>query len=254
MDEQVATSDVPSDTESDLFSRRMLARASLTLLSEAEEERLRGRLQEQAERSEMLRRDRMCRDLLLTAGSRYAHCTLDNYSAEMPAQVAVVCALREYVASLGERFTAREGLVIYGPVGTGKDHLALSVARESILRYGLHAALMRGQTFFGDVRDRMDSGELERDLLGSLIAPAILVVSDPLPPIGALTQHQAGMLYRLVEARYAANRLTICTINVASDSEAEDALGTPTWDRLCDGAWKVRCAWSSWRRPAREIG
>jgi DNA replication protein DnaC len=71
--------------------------------------------------------------------------------------------------------------------------------------------------------------------------------------VGALTQHQATMLYRLVDARYSKGVPTICTVNVASDAEADERMGAATWDRLCHDAWKFNCNWPTYRKPAREI-
>jgi DNA replication protein DnaC len=61
------------------------------------------------------------------------------------------------------------------------------------------------------------------------------------------------MLYRAVEARYAAGKPTIVTVNVANDGEADLRLGAPTWDRLCHGAGKIKCEWPSYRQPAFEV-
>ena len=90
-------------------------------------------------------------------------------------------------------------------------------------------------------------------MIAELARPDVLCLSDPLPPVGALTQFQATMLYRLVDARYSRGVPTICTVNVADDAEADERMGVPTWDRLCHGAWKLHCAWPTYRRPAREV-
>jgi hypothetical protein len=57
----------------------------------------------------------------------------------------------------------------------------------------------------------------------------------------------------LVHARYIRGVPTICTVNVNDDAEADERFSVPTWDRLCDGAWKIRCAWESYRKPSREL-
>jgi DNA replication protein DnaC len=184
------------------------------------------------------------------AGQRYAKCTLENFEQTSDKHRAVMVALFEYRRNLPKR--NGEGLVLYGPVGTGKDHLAFAIAR-SACEQGYTVEWLYGQDWFGQIRDAMDGDTTEDAMLRRLTRPDLLVLSDPLPPVGNLTQHQSTMLYRAVAARYFDGKPTIATLNVASDEEADERIGAPTWDRLCDGAWKICCRWPSYRKPAREI-
>jgi DNA replication protein DnaC len=186
------------------------------------------------------------------AGDRYRGCRLGNFEATTAYQKQVVKLIMEYGNTLEERRKAREGLVLYGPVGTGKDHLAYSLALLAASQ-GMSVRWQNGQSWFGRVRDAMDTSESEASIIAEIERPALAVISDPLPPIGDLTQHQATMFYRAIEARYAGGKITITTINVADDAEADRRMGAATWDRLCHGAWKIHCAWPSYRKPAREL-
>jgi DNA replication protein DnaC len=186
-----------------------------------------------------------------TAGARYSTCRLSNFTADTPLKLRVLETVREYSADIKAR---REGLVLYGPVGTGKDHLAFAVARQAIGAFQT-VGWINGQDWFGELRDAMDDdGSTEAAAIRRLRKPDWLVVSDPVPPVGNLTQHQATMLYRVVNARYSDGKPTIVTVNVAGDEEADERMGTAVWDRLCHDAWKVHCRWGSFRKPAREVG
>lgn len=203
-----------------------------------------------AERAELRRKAEILlrfKSMVFAAGSRYEDCTLGNFVCREPQQRKVVTALREYVAA-----DSPEGVILFGPVGTGKDHLAFAVCREAV-RAGKSVAWINGQKWFGLIRDAMDTDKSEAAIIADLSRPELLCLSDPLPPVGALTQFQATMLYRLVDARYARGVPTICTINVANDAEADERMGAATWDRLTHGAWKLHCAWPTYRKPAREI-
>jgi DNA replication protein DnaC len=186
-------------------------------------------------------------NLVRDAGQRYRDCTLENFDARRGEQRAVVAALREYIAE-----DSPDGVILFGPVGTGKDHLAFAICRAAI-KAGQSVRWVNGQNWFGMVRDAMDTSKSEASLIAELARPEILCLSDPLPPVGALTQHQATMLYRLVDARYSRGVPTICTLNVADDAEADVRMGAATWDRLCHDAWKLHCNWPTYRKPAREV-
>lgn len=190
--------------------------------------------------------------LVDAAGDLYAGCTFDNFTTSTPYQKKVLLAVREYAAEIRIRFERRESLLLYGPVGTGKDHLAMGVMRAAI-GADMTVRWLYVQDWFGDVRDAMDNETNEADMIRRLVNPDWLVLSDPVPPIEGLTKHQATMLYRVVKERYARRRPTITTVNVANDDEADSKLGTATWDRLSASAWKIFCNWDTHRKPVMDI-
>jgi DNA replication protein DnaC len=195
-------------------------------------------------RAELVKR---AKELVSDAGDRYRNCTLANFTCDMPQQRKVVAALSEYLE--GAR---RDNVILYGPVGTGKDHLAFAVAKLAV-KAGQSVRWINGQKWFGLIRDAMDTDRSESSIVRELTQPDLVCLSDPLPPVGPLTQFQATMLYRLVDARYSRGVPTICTINVADDAEADERMGAATWDRLCHGAWKLHCGWPTYRKPTREL-
>ncbi len=193
-------------------------------------------------------RDGRLAALVAQAGRRYADCTFANFTGGQRQRDAAA-AVDDWVASMLDAWES-SGLVLYGPVGTGKDHLAFAACRDLILQQGKSVLWINGQAWFGEVRDSMDSDKTtEAEIIRRLKTPDILVISDPLPPFGELSQHQAVMLYRAVDARYSEGKPTICTINVSDDDEADRRMGAATWDRLCHNAHKVHCKWASFRKP-----
>lgn len=144
--------------------------------------------------------------------------------------------------------------MLFGPVGTGKDHLAVGVLAAAV-GADLSVDAINGQDWYGQLRDRISDREsdTEASFIASLVRPDVLLISDPLPTIGVLTQHQATMLYRVVDDRYSRCKATVVTLNVENADEAEQAIGATTWDRLCSGAWIVSCRWASARKPLRVV-
>jgi len=247
-----------NDSPNELPTAGDLVRARLTsilaITPEQEAERAARELAEEAEARKRRRSERL-REFLDSIGKLHAQCRLHNFDMKRPEQQAVVSALKEYSQTMDDRIKNMEGLVFFGPVGTGKDHLAVSMAGIAVEHHDQRAMLTNVQDWFGEIRDAMDSDaeRAERSLIRELSTPDILILSDPLPPMGALGQHMATMLYRLVEQRDSLGRMTWVTVNVSNDKEADERFGSATWDRLCHRSWKIRCAWPSYRKPAKTI-
>lgn len=198
------------------------------------------------------------RNVLTGAGTEYANCTLENYRLGMVPveyqkfQSSAHAAVVEYASRLSVRWKEKSGIVLFGPVGTGKDHLAVGVCREAI-QQRMRVGWVACQRWFAELRDSIDARIPEGQILAGLLAPHLLVLSDPLPNVGEITPHQSTWLFRLADARQSRGKLTILTINVADDAEADKRLGEATWDRLCYRAWKIKCDWPSYRKPSKTV-
>ncbi len=65
-------------------------------------------------------------------GKRYADCTLDNFETTLPEQEQVLAKLRDYVSDIRANVDRCRGLVLFGPAGSGKDHLLVDMPEEAI--------------------------------------------------------------------------------------------------------------------------
>lgn len=188
------------------------------------------------------------RVFLAAVGPRYKACTFDTYQATIPAQKAALDAVRAYVVNIRQHMETGANLLLHGPVGTGKDHMLVSAARE-VIAAGIAVHWINGRDAFGEFRDAMDSGEVtEAGLVKKLVTAPVLAISDPLPPSGALTQFQADILGRVVDGRYRAMRPTWATLNVIDREEGDARLGAQILDRLRHGSVRVLCNWASFRK------
>lgn len=197
-------------------------------------------------REQFARHDRW-RGLVRERGERYGDCRLSNFAAECETQKRAVAELTAYCQEIADRIADGEGLILFGPKGTGKDHLVMAVARVSILA-GKHVVWQNGMDLFGDIRDAIDKGDAERALVKRLVNPDVLYLSDPLPPIGNLTEFQASMLFRILDGRYSRRRPTWVTVNVSSKEQLETRMGPQNADRIRDGAIALCCDWPSHRK------
>ena len=198
---------------------------------------------------------RAASDVLKLLGERYAG-GFRTYECNHPGQREVLTMCRDWAEQLSTQ-NASKTLVLFGPCGTGKDHLALAVAMAAV-KASLNTndpMLLRvanGRDVFARLRDGMDAGDAERLTLAPLQNAGMLVLSDPCG-VGTLTPWQFDVLYRVVDARYVRCLPTIVTLNAATIDAAEQQLGFKTFDRLAHGAWLASCQWPSYRRPARQF-
>lgn len=194
-------------------------------------------------------RDRALAAFVEAVGQRYRDCTLENFQITSPAQRKVVDAIWDYGDHVSERVAAGTNVVLFGPSGSGKDHMLCGLARTAIAA-GVSVAWRNGRDLFGHFRDAMDDQkESEGDILEALWKPDVLAISDPLPPSGPLSPYQQDTLYRVVDLRYRACRPLWMTLNVKDGQEADDRIGVPIVDRLRDGALALSCNWASHRKP-----
>ncbi len=190
-------------------------------------------------------------------GRRHRTCDLNNFEANTPEQREALAAVRAYVDHYEEHEREGAGLLIFGPAGGGKTHLAIGAAREIILRYAKYVEMVNGMDLYAKIRSTINGGITEMELFRSLRDPSVLLIDDPLPPIittsdksqGAITDFQAAWVYRVLENRWNDLKPTWATLNVASGEELSARLGSASYDRLRDKAVCVRLQVESHRKP-----
>ena len=220
-----------------------IAAREAALPPEVRAERERQQQQREAERLDFERRQvaERRRDFVLQFGQRYAGCRLDNFEVTCGEQQKVVDAIREYGKTFGQHFRKGEGVVLFGPPGTGKDHLAAGLAIGIYDAYPCRARetirFKTGLDLYQDVRDTMKGhNTTEWEVMQPIVDASLLILSDPLPPRGPLTDWQAGVLLQVIDARYRSKSPTIVTLNIANGSEGDERMGAQT-----DGQTERRC-------------
>lgn len=195
-----------------------------------------------------IKRQASWNSLLERVGRRYRGCTLENYQADTGPQQLALENVRAYITRIDENVKQGRGALMFGPPGTGKDHLAVAIMRSAV-DSGAKVEWTDGSDFYGAVRDNIDGEKTEAAFLKRFTSPDMLVVSDPLPPVGAVNSgFQLSMLFRIIDRRYRDMRATVMTLNVANRSEAEQRLSPNIVDRLAHGAMAIHCNWPSYRR------
>lgn len=192
------------------------------------------------------------RSLIQRRGPRYEDCRLANFATDAGGQAKAVESLRTFGSNLLDNCESGRGLILFGPKGTGKDHLAMALATHAIMNHGLDVEWVNGMDLFGRFRDAMDDKDTtEHDLVRHYARRQILYISDPVPPVGNLTEFQAATLFRILDTRYSNMMPTWITVNVTSAAELDARIGAQNGDRLRDGALAIFCNWPSYRKAVQ---
>ncbi len=185
-------------------------------------------------------------EFLRQRGRRYQNCTFRNFETPVAEQAEARDRVMNYLHRLDDHLDAGTNLILYGPSGTGKDHLLCAAAKVAIMAG--HAVQWRaGMDLWDTVYETIRTGGRQR-LLAPLETCGILIISDPLPPTGGLAELSAAALSRIVDRRYSLQKPTWLTMNIADRPEADARLGASVMDRLCHNAVAHWCGWESYRK------
>ncbi len=142
---------------------------------------------------------------------RYQKCTLDNFLTYPNEELlrAVESARR-----FSEAFpVVQKGLMLIGPPGIGKTHIAVSVLRNAIGRTGARGLYYDTRALLKDIRSTYNplTRTAEMDVIRPVMEAEILVLDD----LGAerLTDWVEETMSLLVNTRYNERRPTIFTSN-----------------------------------------
>ena len=158
-----------------------------------------------------LRRDQ--RLLAASIPKRYEHCTLETFRAESQTLKNARRRVEEFVDMWPATDEGR-GLLLMGPCGSGKTHLAVA-ALEEIIRSGKPGRLLfrNFQDLIQEIQASFESDEVpsKSELLRPMLDADLLVLDE----LGSQkpTTFVQDILYYVINTRYNDERSTIFTTN-----------------------------------------
>lgn len=180
--------------------------------------------------------------------SEYRGRTFDTYRPYTASLTAALHVAREFAASYPIQQRERtdpSGLLLIGPAGVGKTHLAAALLTEVIARTGIHGRFYKTRDLLRAMRDSYNPAiqTTERQVLEPVLTCDLLVLDD----LGAerVTDWVADTMDLIVDARYSAGRPIVATTNFPDLEDAEDPqgllcrVGFRTHSRLRGMCWFV---------------
>lgn len=176
---------------------------------------------------------------------RYQRHSLDTYHVEEQGQRVALECCQDYAANVRRTRDEGRNLLLIGGVGTGKTHLACSVARVFISS-GMSALYVRTGEMIDAVRETWggQSRKSTRRIYRELADYDLLVIDE----LGrqAWTGDEQNILFKVLEGRNENLRPTILISNFSTE-QIKELLGEAAYDRLRANARVVIFDWESWR-------
>jgi len=177
------------------------------------------------------RREALARERLSGAGipERYRDDNFANFADDSPVLVRAKSIAREFVDSYP---AVEAGLLLVGPAGRGKTHLACAILSELVVTKGVSGLyadfsdlLLRIQTSF-----RPDADASKESVLTPYAEAELLVLDE----LGASKPHAwvLDVLYNLLNTRYNRKRITIATSNFEDEPDSASGEREKLEDRI----------------------
>jgi DNA replication protein DnaC len=162
---------------------------------------------------------------------RFAGKTLDNFRGKDVMRRRLLAEAREFVHKFSFKDHFPSGLLMIGPVGSGKSHLAASILREVVAK-GYSGLFYNSPDLLRDIRATFNNepgGISEDELLEEITMVDLLVLDD----VGAekISEFVLDRFYLIVNKRYEECKPLIVTTNLDEET-LRNRLGERVVSRL----------------------
>ena len=194
-------------------------------------------------------------DLIDNAGiaRRFEACEFDNYQAINQDAAKNLAACQRYATSWPERLKAGTGLVMTGNCGTGKNHLAVAMAKSIIRDHLANVEITDVMRLTRAVKStwRHNAEMTEEDVIERFASLDLLIIDEVGVQFGSPTE--MTILQEIINARYESILPTILISNLTFD-QLKETIGERIVDRVTDGGRnRLAFGWGSFRAIASGV-
>lgn len=211
------------------------------IMCQCEQEKREVELAERKAEAHRAAVERMRKDCFRSA--EFAHCTFD---LDDKTNQRVSSAMRRYAAKWEEVKADNMGLLLYGPVGTGKTFFAACIA-NALIDQGVPVMMT---SFSRIVNTLQNSFGGRQEYIDRLVSYPLLIIDD----LGAErgSDYMLEQVYSVVDARYQAGLPLIVTTNIPIEEivEPADLKYKRIYDRIIQMAFPLKVDGPSRRRES----
>ncbi|MCM7774993.1 ATP-binding protein [Enterobacter asburiae] len=194
-------------------------------------------------------------DLIDNAGiaRRFEACEFDNYQPINQDAAKNLSSCQRYASSWPDRLKAGTGLVMTGNCGTGKNHLAVSMAKSIIRDHLAKVEITDVMRLTRAVKStwRHNAEMTEEDVIERFASLDLLIIDEVGVQFGSPTE--MTILQEIINARYESILPTILISNLTFD-QLKETIGERIVDRVTDGGRnRLAFGWGSFRAIASGV-
>ncbi|HHA1774286.1 TPA: ATP-binding protein [Enterobacter cloacae] len=178
---------------------------------------------------------------------RFEACEFANYQAINQDAAKNLASCQRYTNSWPERLKAGTGLVMTGNCGTGKNHLAVSIAKTIIRDHLAKVEITDVMRLTRAVKStwRHNAEMTEEDVIERFASLDLLIIDEVGVQFGSPTE--MTILQEIINARYESILPTILISNLTFD-QLKETIGERIVDRVTDGGRnRLAFGWGSFR-------
>ncbi|EOZ1474112.1 ATP-binding protein [Enterobacter asburiae] len=181
---------------------------------------------------------------------RFRSCTLQNYEPVNDDAKKALRVCQAYANKWPERLQKGGGLVMCGKPGTGKNHLALAIARHAITEHQSSAVFTTALKIAREYKSTWSktSSRTEDEVIRYFTKPDLLIIDEVGVQFGS--DAEKLIMFEIINTRYERMKPTILISN-QSKEELAAFIGERVIDRMNDGGGcTLAFTWDSYRSKA----